>query len=195
MIAAAFYRDGLAAVFTFGAVIAAQAFDFTQSSVIMFGIVANVVSGLFTFLSGHLEDRIGPLKIIKFSLSGMIGASLAVFLLAGYGQMAFWISGLILVIFVGPTQSSSRTYLLSLVPKGKEGEIFGLYATTGRTVSFLAPLGFSLFILWGSLLTQRPESQTQHWGILGIVVILSLGLFLLLKLVKDPRASDPHKVI
>ena len=52
-------------------------------------------------------------------------------------------------------------------PPGREGELFGLYATTGRAVSFLAPAMFALFIaLFGA----------QRWGILGIGLVLLLGL-------------------
>ena len=35
-------------------------------------------------------------------------------------------------VFGGPVQSASRSYLSKLIPPGREGEIFGLYATTGR---------------------------------------------------------------
>ena len=78
---------------------------------------------------------------------------------------------------VGPTQSASRGLLARLTDAGREAEAFGLYATTGRAASFLAPMAFSLAIAWGG---------AQYWGILGIVVVLALGLGLLL-LVRFPR--------
>ena len=54
---------------------------------------------------------------------------------------------------------------------GHEGEVFGLYATTGRAVSFLAPVLFGLFIsIFGA----------QYWGILGIVIVLLAGLVTLI---------------
>src|SRR5690606_33198730 len=54
--ASAVFRDGLAGVFTFGAVIAARAFDFSDSLVIVFAIVANVVAGIATIAAGRLDD-------------------------------------------------------------------------------------------------------------------------------------------
>ena len=88
----------------------------------------------------------------------------------------FWIFGLILCLFVGPAQSSSRTFLARLAPIGKEGQLFGLYATTGRAVSFLAPTLFGLFIvLFG----------TDRAGIVGILLVLAAGLLCLLP-VKPP---------
>ncbi|MBC7402358.1 MAG: MFS transporter, partial [Microbacteriaceae bacterium] len=65
----------------------------------------------------------------------------------------------------------SRTFLARITPAGREGEVFGLYATTGRAVSFLAPGLFTLFVA---------VSGAQYWGILGIVIVLLLGLLLLI---------------
>lgn len=49
--------------------------------------------------------------------------------------------------------------------------MFGLYATTGRAVSFLAPLSFALMVtIFGE----------TYWGILGIMLVLLVGLLLLL---------------
>jgi UMF1 family MFS transporter len=39
------------------------------------------------------------------------------------------------MVFVGPILSASRSYLARIAPPGREGELFGLYATTGRFVS------------------------------------------------------------
>jgi UMF1 family MFS transporter len=83
----------------------------------------------------------------------------------------FWIFGLILCLFVGPAQSASRTFLARLIPPGREGEVFGLYATTGRAATFIAPAMFGLFVTIGG---------AQYWGILGIVLVLLVGLILLL---------------
>ncbi|WP_182111275.1 MULTISPECIES: MFS transporter [unclassified Actinotalea] len=180
LLASAVYRDGLAGVFTFGAVIASGTFGFTADGVIVFAIAANVVAGLATIAAGWLDDRVGPKAIITTSLVGLLVAGTAVFLLHDAGQTAFWVFGLLLCLFVGPAQSASRTLLARLIPAGRESEIFGLYATTGRAASFLAPLGFSTFIAL---------SGSQHWGVLGIMVVLAIGLALLLP-VKAGRPRD-----
>ncbi|WP_442923457.1 MFS transporter [Microbacterium sp. KUDC0406] len=60
MLAAAVYRDGLAGVFAFGAVLAAQGFGFSFLEVIVFGLAANLVAGVSTLLAGRLDDAIGP---------------------------------------------------------------------------------------------------------------------------------------
>lgn len=70
-----------------------------------------------------------------------------------------------------------------VIPEGQSGEIFGLYATTGRVVSFLSPALFGLAIWLGHAITGR--DNTQYWGILGIVVVLFAGLMAMIP-VKDP---------
>ena len=79
---------------------------------------------------------------------------------------------------LGPAQAASRSFLARLIPEGKNGEIFGLYATTGRVVSFLSPALFALFIGIGATVTG--EENTQYWGILGIVLILAAGFAVML---------------
>ncbi|MCV2396305.1 MFS transporter [Actinotalea sp. M2MS4P-6] len=171
LVASAIYRDGLAGVFTFGAIIAAGTFGFSSSQVIMFGIAANVVAGLATIASGWFDDRFGPKAVVVTSLIGLIVAGMAVFFGHAGGPTVFWVFGLVLTIFVGPAQSASRTLLSRVIPPGRESEVFGLYATTGRAASFLAQVGFAAFILIGG---------AQYWGIIGIMLVLALGLALLL---------------
>ncbi|RAN71307.1 hypothetical protein B5P43_34020 [Bacillus sp. SRB_336] len=169
LVASAVFRDGLAAVFTFGAVIAVGSFGFKTGDVLIFAIAGNVVAAVGAMSAGFLDDKFGPKAVIVTSLVGLVVCGGALFFLHGKG--AFWIFGLLLTLFVGPSQSSARTFIGRLAPAGQEGELFGLYATTGRAVSFLAPSMFYLFItMFG----------TQRWGILGIVLVLALGLVLLL---------------
>ncbi|MEV7827221.1 MFS transporter [Microbacterium enclense] len=170
LVASAIFRDGLAGVFTFGAIIAAQVFRFSSTEVLYFAVAANLVAGVSVMLAGRLDDRFGPKNVILVSLTGLIALG-TVMLFIGTSQVGFWIVGLGLGAFVGPVQSASRSYLARVAPEGREGEIFGLYATTGRAVSFLAPGLFALFVgLTGD----------TRLGILGIVLILAAGLLLML---------------
>lgn len=177
LLASAVFRDGLAGVFAFGAVIASVTFQFTTDEILIFGIVANLVAGVSTIIAGRFDDLFGPRAVIIFSLVGLIGAGTATFVLHDAGKTVFWIAGLILTVFVGPAQAASRSLLTRVTPAGREGEIFGLYATTGRAASFLSPGLWAAFIaIFGY----------QYWGVLGIVAVLALGLVLML-LVRLPK--------
>jgi UMF1 family MFS transporter len=171
LVASAIFRDGLAGMFTFGGVLAASAFGFSPGEVIIFAIAANVVAGIATISVGALDDRLGAKPVIVTALIGLIVSGSLVFLLHDGGQIVFWTAGLALCLFVGPAQSASRTFLARIIPAGREGEVFGMYATTGRAASFLAPTAFALMV------TVFGET---YWGILGIVLVLLVGLLLLL---------------
>ncbi|MEA5457214.1 MFS transporter [Sinomonas sp. JGH33] len=188
LLASAIFRDGLAAVFTFGGVIAGGTFGFSLSQVIFFAIFGNIVAAAGAITGGFLDDRIGPKRVILGALFGLLVAGTAILVLGngnyqlgGFtwtGTLTFWVFGLFLTLFVGPAQSSARAYLARLAPDGESGELFGLYATTGRAVSFLAPSLFSLSIAIAAPLVA--EGQAQRWGILGIMVVLLAGLLVLL---------------
>ena len=183
LLASAVYRDGLAGVFAFGGILAAISFRFTSNEVLIFAIAANVVAGVSTIFAGRADDRFGARNVIVFALTGLIAMAILLFLLHDTGKLVFWIGGLVLSAFVGPAQAASRSLLARVTPEGMQGEIFGLYATTGRVASFLAPAMWTLFIAaFGATI----------WGVLGIAIVLAIGLVLLL-LVRFPSHASPQR--
>lgn len=178
--ASALFRDGLAGVFTFGAVLAVNVYGIDAADVLIFGVAANVVSALGALAAGRVDDRIGPKTVIVGSLVAMLAAGTA--LLVVSGPAMFWIFGLVLCLFVGPAQSSARTFLVRLTPPGREGQMFGLYATTGRAVSFLAPTLFGLFAWWFG---------ADRAGIVGLLLVLAVGLAALLAVRAPEKRVSP----
>ena len=177
--ASAVFRDGLSAVFTFGGVIAAGTFGFSLTEVMIFAIAGNLIAGLGALLGGELDDRLGPKPVIIGALLLVMVAGTALMLLEG--KASFWVCGLLLCSAVGPAQASSRSYLGRLTTEGTEGSLYGLYATTGRAVSFLAPLLFGAAIgIFGE----------QRYGILGIVTVILVGLILMIGLPTRPRPAE-----
>jgi MFS transporter, UMF1 family len=180
LLASAVFRDGLAAVFTFGAIIAAVVFRFSPAEVLYFAVAANVGAGIGTFIGGWLDDRLGAKNVIIGSLIGLVLAGSAV-LFIGDSKAGFWIAGLFLTLFVGPVQAASRSFLARITPPGREGEIFGLYATTGRAVSFLAPGLFTLIV---------GLTSDTRFGIIGIVLVLLGGLALMIPVKAKQEVID-----
>ncbi len=165
LLASAVFRDGLAGVFAFGAVLGVSAYGISVADVLLFGVSASAIAAIGALLGGLLDDRLGSKPVIVGSLASMIVSGLVLITLSG--PVAFWICGLLLCLFIGPTQSAARTLMLRMSADGKEGVAFGLYTTTGRAVSFLAPTLISLFIDWfGSV----------RAGVGGLLVVLTIGL-------------------
>jgi UMF1 family MFS transporter len=188
LISSAIYRDGLAGVFTFGAVLGSLAFGFTQTEIIIFGIAANVVSGIGAVIGGRLDDVFGSRTIIIASLVGLIIAGSSVFFFYDYGVITYWIGGLALCLFVGPAQASSRTFVSRFTPAGREGEVFGLYQLTGRAVSFMSGTMWTLSITVAAIFLG--DGKHTIWGIWGLMIILIVGLFLLTRVHPRPEVLE-----
>lgn len=174
LVSSAVFRDGLAGVFTFGAILAVTVYGLTAGDVLIFGVAANVAAAAGAVLGGLLDDKLGPKPIIIFSLVLMIASAGVLYFVEG--PQMFWIFGLILCLFVGPAQSAARSFLSRVAPEGTEGQLFGLYVTTGRAVSWLSPVFFGLFVTVGG---------ADRYGILGIGLVLLVGALLLIPVV-DP---------
>jgi UMF1 family MFS transporter len=187
LIASAVYRDGLAGVFTYGAVLGTVAFGFSGTGVIVYGIAANIVAGIGAFLGGVLDDKFGTKKVILFCLIGMLAGGVATFAFSGLGSITYWVFGLLLTLFVGPAQASSRTFVARFAPENREGEVFGLYQTTGRAASFLSPLFWTLSITAASALG---FAHATIFGVMGIMLVLAAGLFLLLRVHPNPKVIE-----
>ncbi|MEO6794338.1 MAG: MFS transporter [Mycobacterium sp.] len=172
LIASAIFRDGLAGVFAFGAVLGVSVYGISTGDVLIFGVAASVVAAVGAIAGGLLDDLIGSKTVIVGSLVAMVTAGITMMMLSGPG--AFWACGLLLSLFIGPTQSSARTMLLQMAQEGREGfegVAFGLYTMTGRAVSFLAPWLFSVFV---------DVFHTDRAGMGGLCTVLVLGLLAML---------------
>lgn len=182
-VSSAVFRDGVGAVFAYGAILGTTVYGVDPADILFFGIAANVVAATGAFLGGFFDDKFGPKRIITVSLLGLIVSAVVVFVQDG--TLAFWIWGLFLCFFVGPVQSSSRAFLGRLTSPETAGEMYGLYATTGRSVSFLTPALIAVLV---------SISGDSRMMVPAIVVVLLAGLFLLWP-VKDPQVSDDVPVL
>ncbi|MEB3980983.1 MFS transporter [Mycobacterium sp. 663a-19] len=174
--ASALFRDGLAAIFAFGAVLGVSVYGISQANVLIFGVVASVVAAVGAVLGGFVDHRIGSKPVIVGSLVAIVAMALTLMVLSG--PVAFWVCGLLLCMFIGPSQSSARALLLHMAHHGREGVAFGLYTMTGRAVAFLAPWLFSVFVdVFGAI----------RAGLGGISLVLIAGLLGMLMVRVPPR--------
>jgi MFS transporter, UMF1 family len=178
LLASAVFRDGLTGIFAFGAVLGVTVYGVSQADVLVFGVCASIVAAIGAVVGGLLDDRVGSKPVIAGSLTTMIAAGLVLLTLSG--ALAFWICGLLLCLFVGPTLASARALMLRMSAEGKEGVAFGLYTTTGRAVSFLAPWMFFTFI---------DLFSTDRAGMGGLCVVLTAGLVAMIA-VRVPREAN-----
>lgn len=173
LVSSAVYRDGLATIFAFAGVLAAGSYGFTATEVIYLGVAANLVAGIGAIAAGWFDDRLGAGKVVVTGILCLIAGALVI--VVSEDPTVFWVVAMWMCLFVGPVQAASRSFLGRLIKPENAGEVFGLYATTGRAVSFLGPF------LFASAVTVL---GFQRAGAIGIVVTLVLGLALLVPVLR-----------
>ncbi|NKB43006.1 MAG: MFS transporter [Alphaproteobacteria bacterium] len=174
LIARMIYIDGVNTMFAFGGIYAAGTFGMTLEDIIVFGIALNVTAGLGAAVFGWVDDRFGSKRTLTVSLVALTVSAVGVLIAQTVPQ--FWVTALIMSTFFGPVQAASRTFMARLAPPEIRGEMFGLFAVSGKVTSFVGPFAVgAVTILAGS----------QRIGMATILVFLIAGL-LLLQTVKEP---------
>ncbi|MDB5395564.1 MAG: transporter [Rhodospirillales bacterium] len=174
LIASALYRDGITTILAVGGLYAGGTFGMDFSELIIFGMSLNVTAGLGAATFAWLDDWIGSTRTIMLSIAGLIVFGLGIVIV--HDKSWFFGMALSLGVFIGPTQSASRSLAVRLAPEGQVGKVFGLYALTGRAVSFIGPTLFG----WVTATT-----HSQRAGLASILGLLLVGLIALTK-VRQP---------
>jgi UMF1 family MFS transporter len=183
LLASLFYRDGLNGMFTFGGIYAVGMLGWTTTDVGIFGILAALSGALAAWLGGKADSRYGPKPVIVVSVACLMLVALAVIGVtresvfgvpvgpdSALPSHAFLVLGALIGAGAGVLQSSSRTMMVRQSPPDRMAESFGLYALTGKAVSFITPLAIAIV---------TDLSGSQRIGILPLIVMFTVGLILL----------------
>jgi UMF1 family MFS transporter len=168
------YIDGLNTLFAFGGLYAAGTFDMELTEVLYFAVALNVAAGIGAFGFGWVDDWLGSKRTLVISLIALIIVGGAILLIED--KLWFWILGMLIGVFMGPTQAASRSMMARLAPVGMHTEMFGLFAFSGKATAFMGPwLVAYLTTLAGS----------QRVGMSVVLVFFVVGLAILFT-VREP---------
>jgi UMF1 family MFS transporter len=178
LIAFFFYIDGVLTIIVSAGNVATETFGFSFNDTIKLFLVVQISALIGAFALAKPTDSYGPKKILNGVLLLWIAASISAFFIQS--QALFWAVAVIVGLGLGAVQSASRSFMSSLIPDGKEAEMFGFYALCGKSSSIVGPLLFGgAALAFGG--NQRP-------GFLLITVLFIIGLALLQR-VNDPKAA------
>lgn len=164
------YTDGLTSLFLFGGIYAAAVFQMSPRDILIFAIALNISAGIGAFVFSWCDFVWGSRKVIIVSLICLIFTTTIILLTKSL--IVFWIFALLLGIFVGPLQSSSRAYWAKEIPEDRQNQMFGLFAFSGKATGFVGPILISLI---------THLTSSQRWGMSVIIPFFILGLFLMFK--------------
>ncbi|WP_028030367.1 MFS transporter [Gemmobacter nectariphilus] len=183
LVSSTFYRDALNGMYTFGGIYAAGVLGWEVTEVGVFGILAAITGAIFAWLGGKADSRLGPKPVIFASVVLLALVCLgivyvgreAVFGLAvgpesALPDIAFYVLGCLIGAGGGVLQSASRTMMVRQADPSRMTEAFGLYALSGKAMSWIAPL---------SIAVTTQITGSQQLGIIPLIVLFVIGLSLL----------------
>lgn len=183
LLSSVFYRDALNGIYAFGGIYAAGILGWSVIDVGIFGILAAITGAIFAWLGGKADRRFGPKLVIAVSILLLTGVCIAIVYISRtevFGiavsaesflpDLAFYVCGCIIGAAGGVLQSASRTMMVRQAPPEKMTESFGLYALSGKAMSWIAPLAIAVT-------TQITGSQ--QYGVIPLAVLFLIGLALL----------------
>lgn len=198
LVSSTFYRDALNGMYTFGGIYAAGVLGWAVTDVGVFGILAAITGAVFAWWGGKADSRFGPKPVIAVSVIGLTLVCIGIVYVGRdmvFGMpvaadsrlpdIAFYVLGCLIGAGGGVLQSASRTMMVRQADPTKMIESFGLYALSGKAMSWLAPLSIGVT-------TQLTGSQ--QLGIVPLIVLFVIGLILLVfvKPDGDPKTwSEP----
>jgi UMF1 family MFS transporter len=173
------YEDGVNTVIFFSSIFAARTLGFGMVQLIGLYILVQVMALVGAFLWGKPTDRLGPKAVVLCMLVLWIGVVIAAYLVES--QRQFYLLAAVAGSGLGAIQAASRTFMVTLIPKGREGEFFGCYAICGKTASILGPLVFGA--------VSYTMAGNQRAAILVVGLFFVMGLILLSRV----RAGGPTR--
>jgi UMF1 family MFS transporter len=173
-----FYIDGVLTAIYMSSTLASNTFGYEQTELIYLYLAIQIAALIGAFMLAKPTDVIGPKKVVTGVLGLWIGIAIAIFFIES--KAAFAVVGMLAGFGLGSIQAASRAFMASLIPDGRESEMFGFYALCGKSSSVIGPLVFGQVALM--------TGGNQKLSVMSISVLFVLGA-LLLQRVNDPKAT------
>ncbi|MBT8226642.1 MAG: MFS transporter [Dactylosporangium sp.] len=138
------YNDGIQTVIAMAGIYATQELALPSDVLVPTILMVQFLAFLGALSLGALAKRIGGWKTVLLSLIIWIAIVLAAFALPTGHSIPFITLAAGIGVVLGGSQALSRSLFSHLIPRGKEGEYFGLYEISDKGTSWLGPLIFGL---------------------------------------------------
>lgn len=178
MIAYFFINDALATTIAMMAVYAAAVLAFTSGQFILLYLVSTVAAIIGSFAFGYITKKSGANRAVTYVALLMVIA--LIIAAAATEQWMFWIAGSFFGISLGAIWVTSRTYIIELSPKEKQGQFFGLFAFSGKVSAIIGPA------IYGSItfMLRSQGAVASRIALLSLVVMTLIGLIIHMKKLK-----------
>jgi len=193
LVSSTFYRDGLNGIYAFGGIYAAGVLGWSIIQIGIFGILAATIGAIGCWFGGRADRRFGPKPVIIVCISvlilvcGIIVTTDRTMVMltpveaaSRLPDIVFYICGGLIGAAGGAVQASSRTMMVRQANPERMTEAFGLYALSGKALSFMAP---------GLIALATTLTESQRLGVTPLIGLFAVGLFLLIWVKPDGEAA------
>jgi UMF1 family MFS transporter len=180
LVAYLIYNDGIQTVISLASQYGTEELKLDDDVLVPTILMVQFLAFAGALLLGRLARAIGAWKTILVSLALWTVVIVAAFLLPAHQALPFVVLGGGIGLVLGGSQALSRSLFSQLIPKGKEGEYFGIYEISDKGTSWLGPLLFGL---------AYDLTRSYRIAIVSLLVFFIVG-FIALALVPIRRAVE-----
>jgi len=169
-----FYQAGIQTVITLAAIYAQQVMGFSTADTMYLVLVVNITASVGAFAFGNLQDRLGHVRTMAYTLVGWM----AMVLLAWMAETRtmFWVAANIAGLCLGASQSAGRALVGYFSPGSRRAEFFGLWGLAVKLSSILGPVTYG-WISWVSGGDHRLAMLISGtYFVIGLFILMSIDV-------------------
>lgn len=140
--ALAIYYCGIYTVIVLAAVYAREVMGFSQQEIIFLILVVNITAAAGALGFGWLQDRIGSVSTLSFTLVIWIVALALAYI--AESRALFWVVANLIGLALGASQSAGRALVGQFSPPTRAAEFFGLWGLASKLASAVGPPAYGL---------------------------------------------------
>ncbi len=163
-----FYIDVINTIIFFSGIFAKETLKFSMEYLAYFFIIVQFMAFVGAILFSKLATIFGEKKILLFNLFSWMILIAAIYFVEN--KNLFFVIGSFAGIFLGSTQSLSRSFYAKLLPQNKFGEFFGFYSMFEKTTSIIGPFVFGIVSSF---------TGNQKYAIVSLFPFLIFGIIIL----------------
>jgi len=170
LIAFLFYNDGIQTIITVSAIYAKDVLELSQAAILGCLLMIQFVAMPGALIFSKLAESWGAKRSLIISLVVFIGVTVY----AGFveSNTEFFILGFCVALVLGGSQAASRSLFGSMVPSGKNAELYGFYAMSSKFASIFGPFIFAFI---------AHMTDSTRYSILALNLFFIVGIVLLFK--------------
>ncbi|GLZ78863.1 MFS transporter [Actinorhabdospora filicis] len=164
------YNDGIQTVIALAGQYGSEELGFDNTVLMPTILLVQFVAFAGAMALGRLAKSIGAWKTVLVSLAVWVVIVVAAYFIPAGNVAMFLALGVSIGFVLGGSQALSRSLFSQLIPKGHEGEYFGLYEISDKGTSWLGPLVFGF---------TYSATGSYRWAIVSLIVFFLVGFALL----------------